>query len=348
MEEINQIKNVAIIGAGFLGHSIAQLALMAGFEQVILNDIKMEIIENAIHTIENDKLFGLRALESSGKLDEGVTADTLLKKLVKEVDLTKAVATADFIIESVPEILDIKQETFEKIENYAPEHTIIATNTSSMRISKICETIESAEKVVGMHFFPPAIENKLIEVSKGEKTSDKTMEIGVAIAQKFPSLGGKRLIIPLKKESPGYIANRVVVTSMIYINWAIDMALEKNLTFEQIDADIIELSPLGACLFCDFFGLDTVYNIMKSFEESLSSDFAPSEIFKKLIDDGNLGKKTGRGFYDWPEGQTPQINPSNKAGLLDIETLIAIMLNEGCKLIEEGIVSGYKIIDNIT
>ncbi len=345
MVDISNIKNIAVIGAGYMGYTIAQLALMAGFERVILNDINMEIIKNAVNKIENDTTFGLKALESSGKLDKGVTAESLMKKLVKEIDLVKAVANVDFIIESIPEILNLKQEIFEKMGKYAPKYAIIATNTSSMSITKISETSGRPEKVIGMHFFPHAVENKLIEITRGDKTSDESMDIGVAIGQRLPSLEGKRLIIQLKKETPGFIANRVVDSSLVYINWAIDKALEKNLTFEQLDADIIELSPKDACLFCDFFGLDTAYNIMKYFEQALSPDFAPSKIFKKLIDSGNLGKKTGKGFYEWPEGQEPKIDASNKAGILNIEVILAIMLNEGCRLLEDGIVSDHEIID---
>jgi enoyl-CoA hydratase/3-hydroxyacyl-CoA dehydrogenase len=346
MVDISHIKNITVIGAGVQGHSVAQVALMAGFEKVILNDININLIEKAANKIENDKDFGLKKLELNGQLDEGITAKALMGRLVKEKELKKAVKNTDFIIECVPEVLKIKQAVFEKLGKYAPEHTILATNTSSMSITKIGETSGKLEKVIGMHFFPPPVENKLIEVMKGHKTIDESLDIGVAVAQKLPSLEGKRLVVRLEKESPAYIANRVVTTGVIYGNWVIDKAIEGGLTFAQIDADMIEMSPLGLCLFMDIIGLDTVYHIMKYLEEVISPDFAPGKILTKLVESGDLGKKTGKGFYEWPEGQAPEIDESNKGGIVDLETLIAIMLNEGCRLLEEGIVKGYKIIDN--
>jgi len=346
MVDISHIRNIAVIGAGVQGHSVTHASLMACFEKVILNDINLELIDKAANQIENDEVYGLKILESKGQLGEGITAATLMRNLYKEIDLSKAVSNADFIIECVPEIMKIKQEVFKNLGKYAPEHAILATNTSSMSITKIGEASGRLENVIGMHFFPPPIENKLIEVTRGHNASNKSLDIGVAVAQKLPSLEGKRLVIRLEKESPAYVANRVVTTGLIYINWIIDKASEKGLTFEQIDADILEMSPFGACLFIDIIGLDTVYHIMNYLAEVLSPDFAPGKILTDLVKKGDLGKKTGKGFYQWSEGQAPEIDESNKAGLLDIETSIAIMLNEGCRLLEEGIVKGFKTIDN--
>ena len=346
VSKIDHVNNVAVIGAGVQGHSIAQIALMAGFKKVFLNDISLDMIEKAANQIENDKNYGLRFLESNGKLEDGITADALMKNLYKEVDLSKAVAEADLVIECVPEIMRIKQEIFEKLGKYTPEHTILATNTSSMSITKIGEKSGKLDKVIGMHFFPPPIENKLIEVIKGNNATDEALDMGVIFAQKLPSLEGKRLVIKLEKESPAYVANRVVTAGVIYINWIVDRAVEKNISFEQIDADILEMSPLGACLFIDIIGLDTVFHIMTYLAETISPDFAPGKILTELVKNGNFGKKTGKGFYEWSEKQAPEIDKTNKAGMLDIETSIAIMLNEGCRVLEEGIVKGYKTIDN--
>jgi len=346
VSKIDHVNNVAVIGAGVQGHSIAQIALMAGFKKVFLNDISLDMIEKAANQIENDKNYGLRFLESNGKLEDGITADALMKNLYKEVDLSKAVAEADLVIECVPEIMRIKQEIFEKLGKYTPEHTILATNTSSMSITKIGEKSGKLDKVIGMHFFPPPIENKLIEVIKGNNATDEALDMGVIFAQKLPSLEGKRLVIKIEKESPAYVANRVVTAGVIYINWIVDRAVEKNISFEQIDADILEMSPLGACLFIDIIGLDTVFHIMTYLAETISPDFAPGKILTELVKNGNFGKKTGKGFYEWSERQAPEIDKTNKAGMLDIETSIAIMLNEGCRVLEEGIVKGYKTIDN--
>lgn len=345
MVDISNIKRIAVIGAGVQGHSIAQSALMGDFEKVILNDLTMESIEKGANLIENSKYFGLKKLESEGKLGEGITAQKLMEKLVKEVDLEKAVENSDFVIEAVPEIMKIKQDVYKKLGKFAAKDTIMASNTSTMSITKIGDASGRPEKVHGMHFFIP-VEYKLIEIIRGEKTTDETMGIGVAVAQNLPCLEGKRLVIRLEKETPGFIANRVATSSQIYFNWIFDKAVEKGLTFEQIDADLVDLSPRGVCLLCDIIGLDTVYNVMKYLEEALSPDFTPSKTLTKLVNEGNLGQKTGKGFYNWSEGKIPVIDKSKKAGMVDANVIIASMLNEGCRLLEEGIVSGYKIIDD--
>jgi len=344
MQNISDIKNIALIGTGIQGHAIAQIALMAGFSKVILNDLSMELIDKAVDRIINDPKTGLKFLEKEGQLDDNYTAEILVKRLVKEENLQNAVENADFVIEAVTEVMSIKKEVFKKLGQYCPEHTIFATNSSTMSITEIGNASGRPEKVIGMHFFVP-LENKLIEITKGEKTSEKTIKIATEVGHKLPSLEGKRLIIQLQKESPGFIANRIMSSAEIYINWLTEQAISKNIPFEQLDADVCDLMPTGVFYLIDMIGIDTVFNVMKYFEETLSPDFAPHELFAKLISENNLGQKTGKGFYDWSQEEEPSIDISKKAGLVDIELLIAIQLNEGCRLLEEGCVSNYRIID---
>ena len=344
MQNISDIKNIAIIGTGIQGHAIAQVALMAGFSRVILNDLSMELIDKAVDRIVNDPLTGLEVLEKEGQLDDNLTSEILVKRLVKEVSLQNAVKNADFVIEAVPEVMNVKKEVFRKLDQYCPKHTIFATNTSTMSITEIGNASGRPEKVIGMHFFDP-LENKLIEITKGEKTSEDTLKIASQVGHKLPSLEGKRLLIELQKESPGFIANRIMSSAEIYINWLTEQAIAKNIPFEQLDADVCDLMPRGIFYLIDMIGIDTVFNVMKYFEETLSPDFAPHELFAKLISENNLGQKTGKGFYDWSQEEEPSIDISKKAGLVDIELLIAIQLNEGCRLLEEGCVSNYRIID---
>jgi len=344
MQDISYVKNITIIGTGIQGHAIAQVALMAGFSKVILNDLSIELINKAVDRIVNDPRTGLKVLEKEGQLEDKITTEILVKRLVKEVNLQNAVENVDFVIEAVPEVMNIKKEVFRKLGQYCPEHTIFATNTSTMSITEIGKASGRSEKVIGMHFFAP-LENKLIEITKGEKTSEDTLKIATEVGHKLPSLEGKRLLIELQRESPGFIANRIVGTIEIYINWLIEQAIARNIPFEQLDADVIDFMPMGIFCLCDYIGIDTVFNAMKYFEETLSPDFAPHKLFTKLINENNLGQKTGRGFYDWSQNKEPSIDRSKTAGLVDIELLIAIQLNEGCRMIEEGCVSNYKIID---
>ena len=344
MQDISEIKSITIIGAGIQGHAIAQVALMAGFSNVILNDLSMELIDKAVDRIVNDPKTGLKVLEKEGQLDDNITAEILVKRLVKEENLQNAVENADFVIEAVPEVMSIKKEVFRKLGQYCPEHTIFATNSSTMSITEIGNASGCPERAIGMHFFVP-LENKLIEITKGKNTSEDTLKIATQIGRKLPSLEGERLLIELQRESPGFIANRIVSSTEIYINLLIEQAIAKNIPFEQLDADVSDFMPEGIFYLCDKIGLDTVFNAMKYFEETLSPDFAPHELFTKLINENNLGQKTGRGFYDWSQNEEPSIDVSKKAGLVDIELLIAIQLNEGCRMLEEGCVSNYKTID---
>ncbi|MCK4686846.1 MAG: 3-hydroxyacyl-CoA dehydrogenase, partial [Candidatus Lokiarchaeota archaeon] len=151
MTEINNIETIAVIGAGTMGREIAQVALMAGFNKVILNDIKKEVLEQAVQFIQN----GLNKIEAKNKLNEGVSTNLLMKNLFIEMDLEKAVAQADFVIEAIPEIMELKQELFKKLGKYTPKHAILATNTSTMSITKIAESSKKPDKVIGMHFFTP-------------------------------------------------------------------------------------------------------------------------------------------------------------------------------------------------
>ncbi|MFX1451877.1 MAG: 3-hydroxyacyl-CoA dehydrogenase family protein [Promethearchaeota archaeon] len=344
MVDISNVRNVTVIGAGVQGHKIAQVALMAGFDKVFLNSRTIQSIEKAVNQIINSKSHGLKVLESKGFLKEGQTTESLISRLVKEPDLKNAVKETDFVIEAVPEILELKQNIFRKMGEFSPEHTIFATDTSTMSITKIGQSSGRPDKVMGMHFFSP-IGSKLIEITRGKDSSDNTMDIGYQIANRFPCERGERMVIRLEKESPGFVVNRVIGTGEIYFKWVIEQATMRGIPYEHVDADVIKLMPMGCCLMCDIMGLDTVYNSMKYFASTLSSDFTPSPVFKKLIDQGYTGKKSGRGFYDWSKGK-PIINRKKKAGLMDVKIVAAIHLNEGCKLLEAGIVDNYEIIDD--
>ncbi|MFW9875008.1 MAG: 3-hydroxyacyl-CoA dehydrogenase family protein [Candidatus Thorarchaeota archaeon] len=344
MVDIGDINNIAVIGAGIMGRGIAQLFLMAGFNKVIINDFKMELIEDAAKKIESNLIMS----QEKGKLNEGITAQILMGRLVKEPILEKAIANVDFIIEVIPEILELKQELFKKLGQIAPEHAILASNSSTMSITEISKFSGRLEKAIGMHFNLPPLYNSVIEVIKGEKTSNEAFEIGISISNIIPSLGGRRFTARIEKECPGHVFNRINASPMPYLYWIVDYAYDKGIQWQQLDADVIDFMNTPPYLLFDYIGLDTVYYATKYFEKTISPDFTPSKILTKLYKEGNLGRKTGRGFYEWTKNGKPIIDKKiKKAGLLEIELFWAIQLNEGCRLLEKGIVSGYKIIDDI-
>ena len=173
------------------------------------------------------------------------------------------------------------------------------------------------------------------------------MDIGETIAYKLPCVDGKRMVARLEKETPGFIANRINIVGLIYLKWLLEQAVEKKIPYEDLDADVIHVMDPGPFDLLDRIGIDTVYKAMKYLKEMVSKDFAPGALFTELIESGNLGIKTGKGFYDWTLSDGPTIDPSKKAGFANAEMVLALQLNEGCRLIDQGIVKGYKIIDDV-
>lgn len=340
MVNIDKINTIAVIGAGTMGHEIAQVALMGGFN-VVLNDLNNEILVKAVSKIES----GLKRLETKGRLREGFTASKLMKNLIQEENLEVAVSKADFVFEAIPEIMSIKQQLFEKLGKFAPNNAILATNTSTMSITEIAQLSGRSDKVIGCHFFTPIVVLRLIELIKGKETSDETVEISLKVCQKFPALKGKRYLPILEKESPGFIVNRLIIGSSAYLNWLLDFAMEKGIPLEQIEAETSDLMEIGPFAKWDYLGLDVVYNALNYFKNVLSDDFTPGKTLTRLVNNNELGRKTGKGLFRWIKGN-PLINKEKCAGIFDLELFMAIQLNEGCKLLEEGIVSGYKMIDD--
>lgn len=341
MVEIDNIKNIAVIGAGMMGHEIAQVALMGGFKTVILNDLTEDILDKASKRIAKN----LGKLNKKGVMDPNYTNPDLIGNLIKETDLKEAVSNADFIIEVIPEIMVLKQDLFKRLGKFSQEHAILATNTSTMSITKIASLSGKPDKVIGCHFFTPIVILRLIEIIRGKKTSDKTVNITKNVCKKFPAVQGKRVLPILQKESPGFIVNRLMLSTSLYLNWLLEFSIENKIPLEEIDADAEFLTEIGPFAKLDYLGLDTICNTMNYFTEVLSSEFSPCETITRLVNEGHLGRKTGKGLFEWKQGK-PIISKDKKAGLFNIELFMAIQLNEGCKLLEEQIVNGYKIIDD--
>lgn len=341
MVSIDDINTIAIIGAGTMGHEIAQVALMGGFKTVILNDLSNEILDSAEKKIKK----GLEELEVKGKLENDCNSNNLINKLIKETSLKKALSNADLVIEAIPEVMELKRALFRKLGNLTPEHAILATNTSTMSISEIAMESGRPHKVIGCHFFTPIVVLRLVEIIKGNKTTEETVEITKAICERFPALQGKRFLPVLQKESPGFIVNRLTGTTFLYLNWLLEISKEKGIPLENLDADAEDLAKVGPFARMDHLGLDTVYNALNYFSEQLSPEFIPGKTITKLVEKGELGKKTGKGLFDWKKKKS-HVLKTEKAGILNVELIMAIQLNEGCRLLEDKIVPGYKLIDD--
>ncbi|MHA1412035.1 MAG: 3-hydroxyacyl-CoA dehydrogenase family protein [Promethearchaeota archaeon] len=337
----NDINSIAVVGAGTMGKEIAQVALMAGFEKVYLNDINKETLNSAINIIRNNLL----KLEKKGKLNNGITTEDLMKKLKATLELSKVVSRAELVIEAIPEKMELKQALFKKLGELTPKSTILASNTSTMSISEIASSSGKEDKVVGMHFFIPVVVLRLIEVIKGKKTSDEVFETSIKVAKRFPSLKGKRYVARIEKETPGFIVNRLTIATSLYLSWLLDHASENGIEIEKIDNDVAKSPELGPYAKWDYLGLDVVCNALNYFNKTVSEEFRPGKVLTKLVNEGKLGKKTGEGLYKWVE-EKPIRKTEERANLFDINLYYAIQLNEGCRLLGEGVVKNYKVIDD--
>ncbi len=284
-----RVRRVAVIGGGVMGHGIAQVAAMAGYE-VQLNDVDGSVLALALEKIQEN----LDAGVERGKVDPE-TRERALANITTTTDVTAAVAEADLVIEAAPEDLHLKQELFRQLGSLCGAGAVLATNTSSLSVTRIAEATRRPERVVGMHFFNPVHIMKLLEVVRGEKTSDETVELARAAGMKM----GKTPIVV--KDSPGFASSRLGVTLGLE---AMRMLEEGVASAADIDA-AMELGyrhPMGPLKLSDLVGLDVRLAIAEYlYRETGSARFEPPAILKRMVADGKLGKKTGEGFYTWTD-----------------------------------------------
>ncbi|MFX1394548.1 MAG: 3-hydroxyacyl-CoA dehydrogenase NAD-binding domain-containing protein [Promethearchaeota archaeon] len=334
---MDDIKNLVVVGAGQMGNGIGQVALMAGFN-VTLVDIKDEYVDKGYANIEE----GMKKLEAKGALSD--SAATFMAKCKKSIDLASAVKDADIIIEAVVENMDVKKQVFKTCDENAPGHCIIASNTSTMSITEMATATNRQDKCIGMHFFNPVPLMRLIEVIYGEKSSDESINKAMDFSKKLPCLKGDRYIAKVLKDRPGFIVNRVTAPVQIYQNYIFDLCAEKGISWKALDNDT--RGPMPTCVLADYVGIDTIYHGLVYYSKTLSPDFAPGKVITKLFNEGKLGAKTGQGFHDWSKGRPQPDRKAGKARMMKLQYPIAIMLNEGCRVLEEGITTSWEVIDN--
>ncbi|WP_445614071.1 3-hydroxyacyl-CoA dehydrogenase family protein [Geobacillus sp. YF-1] len=280
---------LGVVGAGTMGSGIANLAALSGFN-VILVDIDEPMLQKARSRMEAfmDKSVAKGKLTTEQKHEalERVKGSTNLQEMRQ----------ADVIIEAVIENMEVKKEVFSQLDNIAAEHTILATNTSSMSITEIASATNRPSQVVGMHFFNPPQLMKLVEVVRGYKTSDETVEQAKELTRKL----GKEPV-EVKKDSPGFIVNRIMIPQFIE---AIRLVEEGVASMEDIDKAVtLGLNyPMGPFTLQDFAGVDIGLHVMDYFYEEFKDDrFAAPLLLRQLVRAGRLGRKTGAGFYDYDD-----------------------------------------------
>lgn len=283
------IKTIGIVGAGSMGAGIANLAALNGFN-VVLRDIEERYLEGALARIDQ---FMSKSVER-GKMTEDQKQQTLAR--IETTTKLEELKDVDVVIEAVIEDLELKKEVFSQLDEIVREDVIVATNTSSMSITEIAAATRRPDRVAGMHFFNPAQLMKLVEVVRGFETSDETVSTLKALSEQL-----KKEVVEVKKDTPGFIVNRIMVPQFIE---AIRLLEEGVASAEDIDKAVkFGLNyPMGPFELQDYAGVDIGYYVMEYFSNEFNdSRFAPPLLMKQMMRAGRFGKKSGAGFYDYED-----------------------------------------------
>ncbi len=325
-----EIRRVAVIGGGMMGHGIAQVFAMKGRE-VSLLDIDEEILRNAMQRIE----WSLRKFVEKRRIREE-DAEAALSRIKPTTSYEEALKDVDFVVEAVPENLELKKKVFAKVDELSPPHTIIASNTSTLSITEMGRATKRPEKTVGMHWFNPPQLMQLIEVVRGDDTSDETVE---AVMELSRSLGKTPILC--RKDVRGFIVNRVLGAVFNEAYWAYHRGEASK---EGIDSSVKFSGgfPMGWFELSDYVGLDIVYEVGRILYQAYGERFKPcEEVIEPLVKEGKLGQKTGQGFYDWRKGR-PRI-PFDLSDEYDYERSWAVAVNEAAWLIHDDVASPEDI-----
>lgn len=280
------VERIMVIGAGQMGSGIAQVCAHAGYE-VFLHDLKPEFVEKGLSVI-NKNLSRQVAKERMTEAE----LETVLGRISPSTDLQNA-SSVDLVIEAAVENMEIKATLFKELDDLAPAHTILASNTSSLPITEIAAATKRPEKVIGMHFMNPVPVMKLVEIIRGLATADEVYNTIEEITKKLNK-------VPVEvNDFPGFVSNRIL---MPMINEAIYTLYEGVATKEAVD-EVMKLGmnhPMGPLTLADFIGLDTCLYIMETLHEGFGDDkYRPCPLLRKYVKAGWLGKKSGRGFYEY-------------------------------------------------
>ncbi len=318
-----EIKKVVVVGAGDMGHGIGQLFATGGYD-VTLMDKYPEMLEKAKERIAAS----LQRWVERGRVTKE-QADATLSRIKYTGNLSEAVSGADLVVEAVPESLELKRSILRDVFANAPDGAIFASNTSNIRISDIASGASRPDRVVGMHFFNPPTSMKLVEVIPGNKTDPAVVD---EIADVSTKIG--RTPVKVLKDSPGFIVNRLLAADSLFFCLILDKGVASPAEVDTYARG--QGMPMGPYELTDFVGIDIAADQLSYFAQTLSPEYGKGIAFAKMVKEGNLGKKTGKGFYDWSTGRAtiPKATATDKISTMD---QFAIEINEAVKLIEEGV-----------
>jgi 3-hydroxybutyryl-CoA dehydrogenase len=304
-----KIENITVIGAGLMGHGIAQIFAANGYN-VTLMDLNQELLSDALKNIRSN--LTVMADNNIVTYDD---IDTVISRIKTTTDMTEATLGADFVVEAVSENLDLKQNVFRDLDSLSRHDTILATNTSVISITEIASKSKFRERIVGTHFWNPPYLIPLVEVVRGKNTSDETMDRTFSLLQS----AGKHPV-RVNKDVPGFVANRLQ-----HALWreAISIVEKGIADAETVDECIklgfgLRLPVLGPIENADMVGTDLVLAIHEYILKHLESSPKPSKLLKKMVKNGDFGFKSGRGFQDWPEEKVEKSRQRLQKYLLEV------------------------------
>jgi len=317
-----EIKNITVLGSGIMGHGIAQISAMAGYN-VVLRDIEQQFLDKAMGKIK----WSLDKLVSKEKISEE-QRDEIFSRIIPIVDLNDAVRHSDLVIEAVPEIMDLKKKVYAELDKVANDRVIFASNTSTLPITEIADTVSRPEKFIGIHFFNPPQLMKLVEVIPGQKTSDDVTNLTINFVKSV-----NKTPVTCRKDVPGFIINRLFIP---LVHEACYVMERQKIQQMEIDSAVkFRLGfPMGIFELADFTGLDVIHKATVEMHMRDKKVILPHTSIEQLFNEKKLGQKSGEGFYKYSDDKYERIQLSEEsAQKCDPTQIIANILNNAAWLV---------------
>ncbi len=316
------VKSITVLGSGVMGHGIAQVSAAAGYD-VVLRDIRQEFLDKAMEKIR----WSLDKMVSKEKIPKD-EADAIFGRITPVMDLKEAVRDTEMVIEVVPEIMDLKKKVYAELDEASDEGVIFASNTSTLPITEIAESISRPDKFIGIHFFNPPQLMKLVEIIPGQKTSQETLRL----TREYVESVGKQGVL-CRRDVPGFIINRLFIPMVHEACYAMDRT---GASLEEIDSAVkFKMGfPMGVFELADFTGMDVIHKATTEMHLRDKKVVLPHPTIGKMFEDGRLGQKSGEGFYRYSDDKYERVGLSEElAGKFDPIPLVANVLNNAAWLV---------------